>query len=103
MGCPPAGILSMRCKEGVLPSDVDSAVCAERGCARADRVFGILRENNPELTGEKRRTIMKPPQVRSMHACLCSCPDQELVHNSGCAAERARCQRCVCVAAPGGA
>ena len=31
----------------------------------ADRVFGILRENNPELTGEKRRTIMKPPQVRS--------------------------------------
>ena len=30
----------------------------------ADRVFGILRENNPELTGEKRRTIMKPPQAR---------------------------------------
>jgi translation initiation factor 2 subunit 2 len=28
-----------------------------------DRVFGILREHNPELTGEKRRTIMKPPQV----------------------------------------
>mmetsp|Transcript_29278 Transcript_29278/g.93679 ORF Transcript_29278/g.93679 Transcript_29278/m.93679 type:complete len:260 (+) Transcript_29278:175-954(+) len=28
-----------------------------------NRVFGILRENNPELTGEKRRTIMKPPQV----------------------------------------
>eukprot|EP00898_Chlorokybus_atmophyticus_P006468 jgi/Chlat1/6822/Chrsp51S06505 len=28
-----------------------------------DRVFGILRENNPELAGEKRRTIMKPPQV----------------------------------------
>ena len=33
---------------------------------RADRVFGILRENNPELTGEKRRTIMKPPQVRGI-------------------------------------
>ena len=31
----------------------------------ADRVFGILREHNPELTGEKRRTIMKPPQVQS--------------------------------------
>jgi len=30
---------------------------------RADRVFGILRQHNPELTGEKRRTIMKPPQV----------------------------------------
>lgn len=29
----------------------------------ADRVFDILKENNPELTGEKRRTIMKPPQV----------------------------------------
>ena len=29
----------------------------------ADRVFGILRANNPELTGVKRRTIMKPPQV----------------------------------------
>lgn len=28
-----------------------------------DRVFGILRANNPELTGVKRRTIMKPPQV----------------------------------------
>lgn len=27
------------------------------------RVFGILRERNPELTGEKRRTIMKPPEV----------------------------------------
>lgn len=27
------------------------------------RVFGILRENNPELTGEKKRTVMKPPQV----------------------------------------
>ena len=29
----------------------------------ADRVFGILREKNPELTGERRRTILKPPQV----------------------------------------
>eukprot|EP00899_Mesostigma_viride_P025739 jgi/Mesvir1/634/Mv17250-RA.1 len=28
-----------------------------------DRVFGILRANNPELAGEKRRTNMKPPQV----------------------------------------
>ena len=28
-----------------------------------DRVYGILREYNPELTGEKRRTILKPPQV----------------------------------------
>lgn len=36
---------------------------AHMRCACADRVFGILRENNPELTGEKRRTIMKPPQV----------------------------------------
>uniref|UniRef100_A0A061S037 Eukaryotic translation initiation factor 2 subunit beta n=1 Tax=Tetraselmis sp. GSL018 TaxID=582737 RepID=A0A061S037_9CHLO len=27
------------------------------------RVFGILHQNNPELTGERRRTIMKPPQV----------------------------------------
>ena len=27
------------------------------------RVFGILRENNPDLTGERRRTILKPPQV----------------------------------------
>ena len=32
-------------------------------CCCADRVFGILKENNPELTGEKRRTIVKPPQV----------------------------------------
>ena len=35
--------------------------------ASADRVFDILKENNPELTGEKRRTIMKPPQVHSVH------------------------------------
>jgi translation initiation factor 2 subunit 2 len=28
-----------------------------------DRVFGILREQNPELTGERRRTTLKPPQV----------------------------------------
>lgn len=27
------------------------------------RVFGILREKNPELTGERRRTVLKPPQV----------------------------------------
>lgn len=28
-----------------------------------DRVFGILKENNPELTGERRRTTLKPPQI----------------------------------------
>eukprot|EP00271_Cylindrocystis_brebissonii_P014774 TRINITY_DN362_c1_g1_i1.p2 TRINITY_DN362_c1_g1~~TRINITY_DN362_c1_g1_i1.p2 ORF type:complete len:330 (-),score=106.24 TRINITY_DN362_c1_g1_i1:396-1385(-) len=28
-----------------------------------DRVFNILRENNPELAGLKRRTVMRPPQV----------------------------------------
>eukprot|EP00877_Chromochloris_zofingiensis_P000602 jgi/Chrzof1/10542/Cz05g02180.t1 len=28
-----------------------------------DRVFGILREKNPELTGARRRTVLKPPQV----------------------------------------
>jgi translation initiation factor 2 subunit 2 len=28
-----------------------------------DRVFGILKANNPELTGERRRTTLKPPQV----------------------------------------
>lgn len=27
------------------------------------RVFNILRQNNPELAGEKRRTVMRPPQV----------------------------------------
>mmetsp|Transcript_36309 Transcript_36309/g.43888 ORF Transcript_36309/g.43888 Transcript_36309/m.43888 type:complete len:293 (+) Transcript_36309:121-999(+) len=27
------------------------------------RVFGMLRENNPELAGEKQKTILKPPQV----------------------------------------
>lgn len=26
-------------------------------------MFGILREKNPELTGERRRTVLKPPQV----------------------------------------
>lgn len=28
-----------------------------------DRVFGILKEKNPELTGERKRTVLKPPQV----------------------------------------
>ncbi|XP_020584389.1 eukaryotic translation initiation factor 2 subunit beta-like isoform X2 [Phalaenopsis equestris] len=28
-----------------------------------DRVFNILRENNPELAGDRRRTVMRPPQV----------------------------------------
>ena len=28
-----------------------------------DRIFGLLKQNNPELTGEKRRTVLKPPQV----------------------------------------
>lgn len=27
------------------------------------RVFNTLRERNPELTGERRRTVLKPPQV----------------------------------------
>jgi translation initiation factor 2 subunit 2 len=35
-----------------------------------DRVFGILRERNPELTGERRRTVLKPPQVWKMWAGL---------------------------------
>lgn len=26
-------------------------------------MFGILRENNPDLAGEKHKTILKPPQV----------------------------------------
>lgn len=28
-----------------------------------DRVFNILRENNPDLAGDRRRTVMRPPQV----------------------------------------
>ncbi|KAD6119932.1 hypothetical protein E3N88_11203 [Mikania micrantha] len=28
-----------------------------------DRIFHILRENNPELAGDRRRTVMRPPQV----------------------------------------
>lgn len=27
------------------------------------RVFNILRENNPELAGDRRRTVLRPPQV----------------------------------------
>ncbi|XP_071720621.1 eukaryotic translation initiation factor 2 subunit beta-like [Rutidosis leptorrhynchoides] len=27
------------------------------------RVFHILRENNPELAGDRRRTVMRPPQI----------------------------------------
>jgi translation initiation factor 2 subunit 2 len=36
---------------------------AAAAAAATDRVFGILRERNPELTGERRRTVLKPPQV----------------------------------------
>ncbi len=39
------------------------ALISKSALDAADRVFDILKENNPELTGEKRRTIMKPPQV----------------------------------------
>ncbi|PKA50550.1 Eukaryotic translation initiation factor 2 subunit beta [Apostasia shenzhenica] len=28
-----------------------------------DRVFNTLRENNPDLAGDRRRTVMRPPQV----------------------------------------
>ena len=49
------------------------------GLVRADRVFGILRENNPELTGEKRRTIMKPPQVRG--SCTLDNRTCEAIHS----------------------
>ncbi|MQL76871.1 hypothetical protein Taro_009292 [Colocasia esculenta] len=28
-----------------------------------DRVFNILRQNNPDLAGDRRRTVMRPPQV----------------------------------------
>lgn len=41
-------------------ADADMAACC---LCTADRVFGILRERNPELTGERRRTVLKPPQV----------------------------------------
>ena len=34
-------------------------------CCCADRVFNTLRANNPELTGERKRTTLKPPQVGS--------------------------------------
>ena len=27
------------------------------------RMFNILRENNPELAGDRRRTVIRPPQV----------------------------------------
>jgi len=47
------------------------------------RVFGILRANNPELAGEKTKTILKPPQVRAS-------PSHTLPHS-----HRDLCQRCV--------
>eukprot|EP00983_Pelagomonas_calceolata_P119541 1160616-Pelagomonas_calceolata.AAC.10 len=41
----------------------------------AERVFGILREKNPELTGERRRTVLKPPQrmATKLARQQCSC------------------------------
>lgn len=46
-----------------------SPCCSCCCVAASDRVFGILRERNPELTGERRRTVLKPPQV-SMWPCV---------------------------------
>lgn len=52
-----ASVLSMALRP--LPTTANRRI----GPGPADRVFGILRENNPELTGERRRTTLKPPQV----------------------------------------
>ncbi|XP_057459655.1 eukaryotic translation initiation factor 2 subunit beta-like [Actinidia eriantha] len=35
------------------------------------RVFNILRENDPELAGDRCRTIMRPPQVHREGNCVC--------------------------------
>ncbi len=44
---------------------LDTNILTSRPARRrtSERVFGILREKNPELTGERRRTVLKPPQV----------------------------------------
>ena len=41
----------------------DTDLSIERFICPIGRVFGILRENNPDLAGEKHKTILKPPQV----------------------------------------
>jgi hypothetical protein len=54
-----------------------AACCLQRRTlhrdAHADRVFGILRERNPELTGERRRTVLKPPQVMRARGVCAVC------------------------------
>jgi hypothetical protein len=55
--------------------------------AAADRVFGILRERNPELTGERRRTVLKPPQVSRTSSSLTGWPSAQravLIRCSAC-------------------
>ncbi|KAH1263060.1 Eukaryotic translation initiation factor 2 subunit beta [Glycine max] len=43
--------------------DANEDLDGEQHIPLLGRVFNILRENNPELAGDRRRTVMRPPQV----------------------------------------
>lgn len=43
--------------------DYDIFLCKFVHLQLLGRVFNILRENNPELAGDRRRTVLMPPQV----------------------------------------
>ena len=51
-------ILGLARKAGPADGEADYAYDE-----RLERVFGILRDRNPDLTAEKTKTIIKPPQV----------------------------------------
>lgn len=53
-------ILSLRF---VLSCVVSNGVFLWYSIQLLGRVFNILRKNNPELAGDRRRTVMRPPQV----------------------------------------
>lgn len=63
----PSRVSLAECSGAHSPQDfcpiVPSVTPPTLGPCLPDRVFGILKENNPELTGERRRTTLKPPQV----------------------------------------
>ncbi|KAG8091229.1 hypothetical protein GUJ93_ZPchr0011g28824 [Zizania palustris] len=54
--------------EGIMLGDAERYPCegTDRDYKYEEllgRVFNILRENNPDLAGDRRRTVMRPPQV----------------------------------------
>ncbi|KAL5738942.1 hypothetical protein ACOSQ2_028122 [Xanthoceras sorbifolium] len=47
----------------ILDCELESRAKKKKNTTLLSRVFDSIRENNPELAGERRSTVMRPPQV----------------------------------------